>query len=385
MVVAPVFVNGTGVVREMARKGAYVVAVDSHADAPGLHSRHAREKVVVPSPGDAPGAFTEFLLRRNDLRGALVIPTDDYHLRELYDNRSALEKNFLLCISKGDAVRTALHKDLADQAAKEAGVTVPRSFLMETSDDIDEAAESISLPAIIKPAFSISFHRQFGMKVFEVATRDELRKGLLRAKAGGHRVLLQEVIPGGDESVFAHISYWNTSGECAGDYVFEKTLQYPPIFGVGQFVTVVRQDAVCAAARRLLAHMRYAGAVAGLEFKLDPRSGALKLIDINTRTPMQSALGRPAGCDVLDMLWRDKLGLEPRRAGPIRCGKTWVYLKNGILRYRGYCNHRLPLRQYVAQFASMPTFALLSFDDPRPFIADIKPLLWRRVGAGLRS
>jgi predicted ATP-grasp superfamily ATP-dependent carboligase len=376
-----VFVNGAGIVREMARKGAYVVAVDSDKRSPGLQSRHANEKVLVPSPGEAPGAFTEFLLQRDDLRGALVIPTDDFYLRELYENRGALESDFILCISGGDAVKRALHKDLAEQAANEAGVDIPKSVTIEATENIREALDVVGLPAIVKPVFSISFHREFKKKVFEVASGEQLREALARVRGGGHRVSLQEVIPGGDERMFVHCSYWNGRGECVGEYVFEKTLQYPPIFGVGQFVTVVRQEAVAGAARRLLGHMGYAGAVAATEFKLDPRDGRPKLVDINTRSPMQAALGRPAGCDVLDMLWRDKLGLKQLPPGKIRYGKTWTYLKNGILRYRGYAEHRLPWWRYVGHLASQPTFALLSLSDPRPFLTDIRPLLHRRLGA----
>ncbi len=96
---------------------------------------------------------------------------------------------------------------------------------------------------------------------------------------------------------------------------------------------------------------------------------------------MQAALGRPAGCDVLDMLWRDKLGLSQVPHGPIRYGKTWIHLKNGILRYRGHREHRLAWRRYVGHLATRPTFALLSLSDPRPFLTDMRPLLHRHLRA----
>lgn len=379
VVVAPVFVNGTAVVREMAAKGAWVVAVDSDANAPGLHSRHAREKVLLPSPGDAPGAFAEFLLRRHDLYGALVMPTDDFHLREIYDNRHALEGHYRLSISAGDAVRIALHKDQANAAATRAGVAIPKEVHLGPGVDLEQAAADVGFPAIVKPIFSITFNRDFKTKAFRVGNLGELKDAFRTASRGNHQVVLQEVIPGGDHMVYVHCSYWNASGECAGDFVYEKTLQYPPIFGVGQFVHVVKQPDVIEAGRRLLGHLGYAGAPAAVEFKLDRRAGVLKLIDINTRTPMQTALLRPAGCDILEMMWRDKFGLAPLAPGRIRYGQTWVYVKNGILRHRGYPEHRPGTMACMSHLASRPVFALLSLDDPKPFTVDMMPLVRRRV------
>jgi len=382
VVVAPVFVNGTAVVREMALKGAWVVAVDSSWDSPGLHSRHAREKVRLPSPGEKPGAFTEYLLGRRDLYGALVVPTDDFYLREVSRNREALEGHYRLCISHGDAVEVALHKDLADAAALRAGIAVPAKAALDRPADLEAAAAKVGFPAIVKPLFSIAFNRDFGRKVFQVDDLQALRSAFEAASARGHPVMLQEVIPGGDERVFAHCSYWNRAGECAGDLVYRKILQHPPIFGVGQFVTVVKAPRVVEAGRRLLRSMGYAGAPAAVEFKHDLRRDVFKLIDINTRTPMQTALFSAAGCDVLEMMWRDKLGLAPLPPAPIRYGTTWIYVKNGILRHRGYAQHRPGLTAYLAQLASRPVFALLSLNDPKPFAADIAPLVRRRVRAG---
>ncbi len=363
----------------MAKKGAYIVAVDDDRRSPGLHSRHAAERAVVASPGSRPGAFTRFLLGRKDLYGGLVIPTDDFHLRELHANRSSLEDKFTLCICPGEAVHIALHKDLADKAAIEAGIPVPRSMPIKTESDISTALESIRLPAIVKPVFSISFGGKFNTKVFEVSTDEDVRSAFGRANDAGEPVILQETIPGGDELVVVHMSYWNGDGNLAGDYIYQKTYQYPPMFGVGQLVTVVNAKRPAGLGRRLLSAIGYRGAVASVEFKYDRRDDQWKLIDINTRTSMQSSLARPAGCDVLEMLWRDKLGLPPAPPTTIRYGMKWIYLKNAFLRFRGYREESPSITEYLSHLAPPVVFGLLSADDPRPFLVDILPLVKRRI------
>lgn len=363
----------------MAKKGAHVVAVDANGEAPGLHSRHAAERAVVPSPGRRSGAFTGFLLGRKDLYGGLVIPTDDFHLRELHENRGSLEDKYTLCISSGEAVHIALHKDLAEEAAIQAGVPVPRSIPIRSENDISGILKTVRLPAIVKPVFSISFSSKFNTKVFEVSTEAQLREAFRRANDAGEAVILQEVIPGGDELVAVHVSYWNNDGNCTGDFTYQKTYQYPPIFGVGQLATVVKAKKPAELGGRLLRCIGYRGAVASIEFKYDRRDGEWKLIDVNTRTAMQVSLARPAGCDVLEMLWRDKLGLPPLPPTRIRYGMKWIYLKNAFLRFRGYPEKSPSIIEYLSHLAPPVVFGLFSADDPRPFLVDILPLVKRRL------
>ena len=379
VVVAPVYVNGTAVVREMSRKGAYVVAVDSNPSAPGMRSRRAAERVVLPSPGEAPGAFSDWLLERRDLYGGLVIPTDDFYLRELCVNRERLKGAFILCAPEGEALRVALSKELSALAARDADVAAPRWAVVEGLEDVEAALDEVPLPAIVKPDFSIAFHREFRTKVFVATNREEAREAAARALGAGHRIILQEIVPGPDESVVVCLSYWDRSGECRGMLVFRKTLQYPPVFGTGALVETAALPEVEDACKRLLRHIGYRGAACAVEFKHDARDGRWKLIDINPRTPMQTALARRAGCDVLEMLWRDKLGRGPVPEAAARVGVRWAYLKHGVLRHRGFPEHRQGWRRYLALYRPPFVEGLFSVSDPLPFLSDLLPMLRRRL------
>ncbi len=79
VIVSPVFVNGTALVRSFGRRGAYCVAVSTNSAVVGFHSRYAREKVLLPAEGDQGAAFAKWLLSRSDLYGGLVIPTRPGH------------------------------------------------------------------------------------------------------------------------------------------------------------------------------------------------------------------------------------------------------------------------------------------------------------------
>jgi predicted ATP-grasp superfamily ATP-dependent carboligase len=384
VVVAPVYVNGVGIIREMARKGAHVVAVDTYSASPGLHSRLAGEKIVVVPPEDNPGSFAQYLIGRRDLYGALVIPTDDYFVREIHNHRDILEEHFRLCVSPGNAVPIALDKALTAAAAVEAGVDTPRTAEVRSESELDGAAAFTGFPALVKPVLSTEFNKKFGRKAFVVKDAAELRDAFAQSAAAGERVVIQEVIPGGDEDMAVVSSYWDSEGKCVGECSYRKTLQYPPHFGVGQLCRAADIPEARALSRKMLEYMGYRGAVAAPEFKYDRRDGKLKLIEVNVRTPMQTALFRRAGCDLLDMMWRDKLGLPQIRAGKMRQGLGWAHEKNALMRHRAYPEDRPTLREYLRLYRPPVIPALWSISDPGPFFADVWPVVRRRFRSGRR-
>lgn len=382
VIVAPVFVNGVAVMREMARKGAHVVAVDSSKNSPGLYSRSAHEKVVLPSPITHEGELARFLLARKDLYGGLVIPTDDFYVRELYKHRDDLADKYRLCISKGDAVEVALDKDRSAQAAEKAGVETPRTRHISREMDLEDALEYVGFPAIVKPMFSVSFYRTFGVKAFRVTTKHEMIEAFRKARSASEEVVLQEVIPGGDDRMFKHVAYWDGQGNCAGEFCLQKLLQYPPIFGVGQIMEVIKDSTLPVLSRKIFNQIGFGGSIAVSEWKYDERDGRFKFIEVNPRSYMQISIARPAGVDILEMMWRDKLGIPGKvDCSRVHYGLKWAYLKNGLLRHKGYPEHRLKLRQYLSLYKPPFVCAMFSPWDPKPFFIDIWPLLRRRVAA----
>ena len=108
-----------------------------------------------------------------------------------------------------------------------------------------------------------------------------------------------------------------------------------------------------------------------MEFKLDPRDGKYKLLDVNARTWGYHNLGSSAGTDFPYLLFADQLGMEiePSRARP---GVTWVRLltdvPGGIMKIvRG----QLGLREYLKSIFRSQSESVLSLDDPLPSLAEV--------------
>lgn len=379
VIVAPVHINGIEIVREMARKGARVTGVSPSSDAPGLRTRFLRERIISPSPGTAPGAFAELLLSRSDLYGAIVIPTDDFHVRDVAENYDRLATHYKLAVAPSAATATALDKAQTYKACHEVAVPCPRTRRVENESDLEEAAAATGFPAILRPAFSLSFHREFGVKSFYVSSLCEAREKFALADAAGHRMLFQEVIPGADEQVASCKVYATDSGDILGALAGFKLNIYPPSFGVSQMQETRPAPQIEENTARILSHIGFKGALASVEWKYDRRDATWKLLEINARAVMAIAIMKFAGVDVIEMLWRDKLGLPQLETTKPRYGRRWAYLKNGLLLLRHSQRKRRGFFGHLKLYRPPICFALMDVRDPWPFFHDIAPMLLRRI------
>ena len=127
-------------------------------------------------------------------------------------------------------------------------------------------------------------------------------------------------------------------------------------------------------ARRILNALRFDGIVE-VEFKRDPRDGALKLLDINPRVWGWHSLGRAAGVDFPYLLWRLLRGeqVDERRG---RAGVRWVRALTDLPVSIGEIRAgRMTMREYLASLRGPMEFAILAADDPLPAVVEIPSAL----------
>ncbi len=380
-IVAPAYVNGTTIIQELGSKGVHVVVVDIDAKAIGFKSRFTKERVVLPKVD----VFAEWLVSRQDLYGAVVVPTDDFFVRQIAERHEELSRHYKLAVAPREATLTALNKDRAYEVVRGLGYLIPESMPLDKDTDIKAVAQEFGFPAILKPVFGIAFQRDFKTKVFVVQNEDELRTGLQRAMDAGHRMVLQEIVPGADENIAACRGYVTDSGEVLGILTVVKLLSYPPVFGIGQIQEAREVPEIVEPTRRLLESIGYRGAMFGVEWKKHDRDGRWRFVEMNARSLMSIGMSKRAGADAIDMMWRDKTGRPQRPVGRTRWGVRHANLKNALLRHAGYPEARKNIIEYAQLYRPPVSFHILRLDDMRPFLADVWPLLARRFMRGQRS
>lgn len=379
VIVCPSFVNGIHLLREFSRRGAYTVAADPDAGSLGFKSRCAREHMVLPDPREAPGALSEILLGREDLYGGIVVPSDDYYVREIHRHYDELSRHYKLAVSPGESTAIALHKEAAYEAASQVGLEIPVTIEVADEDSLAAAAERTGLPAILRSSFSLEFGREFGRKNFPITNLDEGHRRLVQALASGHRMLLQEIIPGPDRHLVNCRGYVHDSGELSPVMCSSKRLQHPPVFGIGNVHESLHLPKIEEMTITLVRHLGYRGAIFGSEFKYDERTGTFKFIELNCRSLMSTGFSKYSGLNLVDYLWCDKMGLPQPSAPRIRLNRRWTYIKDALLRHKGYVEHRQSLREYWRLYRPPIGLALFDACDLRPFLHDLKPMLLRRL------
>ncbi|MFL5979390.1 MAG: ATP-grasp domain-containing protein, partial [Gaiellaceae bacterium] len=118
------------------------------------------------------------------------------------------------------------------------------------------------------------------------------------------------------------------------------------------------------------------------EFKLDPRDGRAKLLDVNARTWGYHTLGSCAGVDFPYLLYLEQIG-EPVPTARAIAGRSWVRLvtdlPTGVLEI---FSRRTRLRDYIWTLRTSDTEAVFARDDLLPGFVELALIPYLAVRRG---
>jgi phosphoribosylglycinamide formyltransferase 2 len=129
------------------RKGQYVIACDSYANAPAMQVADEYEVFNMLHGDDL-----DLVIRKH--RPDIIVPEiEAIRTERLYD----YEKLGIQVVPSAKAVNYTMNrKAIRDLAAKELGLKTARYFYAKTLDELKEAAEKIGFPCVVKPLMSSS-------------------------------------------------------------------------------------------------------------------------------------------------------------------------------------------------------------------------------------
>ncbi len=122
--------------------------------------------------------------------------------------------------------------------------------------------------------------------------------------------------------------------------------------------------------------------IAEVEFMIDPRDMKYKLIEVNPRIWGWHSLAIGAGVDLPYILYKDIIGEKIEVKNSVLNIK-WVRLITDIPNvFREIIKGRMKFKDYLATMKGKKVFAVLSINDPLPFIAEVImiPYLWIKRG-----
>jgi predicted ATP-grasp superfamily ATP-dependent carboligase len=321
--------HGLGIARSLGRHGVPVCVIDDEYSI-SRYSRYVTHAERVPDLRDEAKTIETLLDvgRRNGLDGWVLYPIRDEMVAALSRNRQTLQTMFRVPTPRWSSIQTVWDKRNTYRLAAELGIPTPRTWYPQHVEDLD--AIDVESPLAIKPAIKEHFVYATKSKAWRANNRTELRKRFLDAAAivPAGEVMVQELIPGDGRQQYAYCAFFK-NGHAIGSMTVRRRRQHPPEFGrASTFVETVEAPELAELSCRFLRAIDYYGLVE-VEYKLDPRDGVFKLLDVNARAWGYHTLGFQAGVDFPYLQFLDQLGL-PVPVCQTRPGVRWIRLVTDI-------------------------------------------------------
>jgi D-aspartate ligase len=309
------WVNGLAAIRSLGRAGIRVLAVDHRPSALGFRSRYA-ERFLTADAGADPHRFVASIRALGEV---VVFPTHDRELNLISEHLGDLE--VLAPFPGWDLLERIQSKRGQLEAAALANVDAPRTHYPRSAQEAREAADELGLPVLVKPEHPVGFKQRFRKQAFRCQTLDEVADAYSSAEEFGPMV--QELIPGGDDTLYTVGSYLSREGVPLGVFSGRKLRQTPPGVGTCRVGEALWMQEAVDAAMRLLQEFGYFG-LSQVEFKRDHRDGRFKLMEINPRLWQWHGLAGACGIDLPRIAYEDLVGQAPPPVTMNGAGKRWA-------------------------------------------------------------
>jgi D-aspartate ligase len=371
-------VGDLSLVRALGRDGIPVAVATSEPGSAVRRSRYCRAVVRTPSWVDDPGPALAALVAwaKAQREPPVVFYQGDHDLLALSRGRSRLAPH-LRCVLPP----AGLVEDLADKqrfAALAERERLPVPFTLSVRRGSSAAAELARwdrFPCVLKPCMRSPGFAQLAQsrKALRIRSRSELDALRALLESRDTDFIVQEAIDGSEAQIESYHAYLRPGGQIVGEFTGRKLRTWPALYGYSTYVEITDAPDVRALARSVLEKIGFSGVVK-LDFKRDPLSRRLYLLEMNPRFSLWLHPGAVAGVPIPALVYRDCL--EPgsaRPAGPARAGVRWVNARDDWRAYEGS-----PAR-WLAEILAAEVNESFLLRDPLPAVEDVLGILYRKL------
>lgn len=315
----------------------------------------------------------------------IEIPTSEVGTRKILDACAAKTKSGMVLLDRWSEYEFLLESQILQDgcpdsywalrdksrtilACREAGVPTPKT--------VCNVLPRFDFPWVLKSCVKTAETRRLldgGVRVLR--SHDEAAEMIGRISDGCF--VVQEWIPGEPQRLIAVATCSDRNGKVVADFCFRKIRQYPADAGAIVVGETHRSQEASRLTRLLLNRLGYVG-LANTEFKLDPRDGQLKLLEVNPRLGKSHGFATMCGVNLPLIRYRDFVGQPlPDPAAVPEDGIVWADLaydfKNCFVSHKEMYN--VGLKDWLSTFVRKKVFpAMWALDDPLPALAH-----WRSV------
>jgi D-aspartate ligase len=378
--------GGLGIARSLGRLGVQVHGVDRDLRAPGFASRYCRSAHVWDYEVAPVAETLEFLDEIGRKVGpAVLIPTTDAAALFIAEHAVELLPRFTFARVSPQLVRTLIDKREVFRLAQQAGVPTPPIMFPQSSDDVARYLASATFPIVLKAVDPGRLERRTGHRLLVAHTSAELlRRYAEWEDAAAPNLMLQEFVPGGDETVWVFNGVFNERSECIAAFTGQKLRQHPSEGGATSLGRCAPNAELVRLTMDFMRTLGYRG-VLDIDYRYDARDGLYKLLDPNPRIGSAFRLFvDEQGMDVARLLYLD-LTAQPMSAAPMRAGRKWIFDDRDIeTSLQRVMDGTLTLHDWWRSVRGVEEAVWYARDDWRPFWQMCRGLVRRAVRGALR-
>lgn len=377
------YANGVSALRGLARAGVRTAVILTQSHDIAQHSRYAHEAHRVLDLQERPDSLIELFQRQAQRwHGWAVIPTNDYALMALAQHRELLSRWYRVTVPEHEIVRRVTDKAETYRLAREVGLDVPRSY--GPASQVTATREDICYPVVVKPLESAHFWEVFGKKLIVARNRAELMAAVTQMELTGTQAEVFDLVPGSDGRFFNYTVYMDRHSQPVAEFSFRKLRKAPPFYGVARAAEVADLPELREPTIALLQRIGWQG-TASAEYKLDPRDGRYRLMEINGRCFLAHGLPIQCGVNYPLLAWREHVLGQTVSAQPNAWRGVWLHLHADLL-YTAV-QERGPdwsWGDFIRSYRGPWVDAVWSSRDPMPFLAQWASTM-RRAVRGVRD
>jgi D-aspartate ligase len=362
--------GGLGIARSLGRLGVVMYGIDRNAWGLGLHSRYYREKFIWDIDNVAPEVNVQCLLKvaRKIGKRSILVPTTDEGAILLADYANLLSEWYIFQHLSPQLVRALTNKKEMYFTAKKYGVPTPEAYFPQSRDDVEEYVANITFPIMLKGINGKAAETRSKKRMFLTRTKEELFDLYDRYEDPSHpNFMLQEYIPGGEDSVWMFNGYFNERSECLFGITGKKIRQTPTYTGATSLGVCLKNDIIAETTEYFMKSIGYKGML-DIGYRYDKRDGKYKVLDINPR--IGSTFRLFVGNNGLDVARVEYLDLTGQHvpSSQIMVGRRWLVEDkdiNSSIRY--HHDKNLTFTQWAKSFRGVQETAWFALDDLFPF------------------
>jgi len=359
-------VQGLSNTRSLGEAGIPVIVVDSN-NCIARYSKYCYK--FFRSPDYISSDFIDFLTdlsQKENLRGWLLLPSNDHAVYNISKNRAILEQYFSIITPDIGIIENIYDKSKLLSLAASINIPVPLTQYYYSVDE--KPIPGLKFPLITRGRYGLSFYKALGKKVFLANDENELREQLtlISEKFIVPGTLTQELIPSDGTNKTISFTAFCDKGEVRTYWMGMKIREHPLRFGTATCAKSVFVRECLDYSIPLLKKLNYTG-VCEIEYLLDPVSGQYKLIELNARTWLWVGLAKACGINFPVIIYDYIYGNDPSFPQNYTKEVLWInWLTDTVMMFKAILKKQMGISEYLRSLKGKKVKAIFSWKDILP-------------------